>query len=783
MARKKKKQTPTTSPRPTPVKIRNAMEQGRSQRAFEMARELYQDQQTRANSELLKDAAEVRSRDLLAERRIDPAANVLLEVGRVTKDEDLIANAAKLLAVSEQFAKATELQEEVEDPSRKQLILCHVLDKALVMGSAARKHVPAEYQKDFDAVLAAFAHSEKGEDEKVTELLKGFGLRSPFLEWKILLRGLLAYYAGDDQKAIENWQRLDSNRLTFRTVLPLRFSIDSSFATQQRPITQQRLQQEVDALQGDKIIQGLRVVQSNLDNPETMGEAFRAAGRIRPLLREKSPAHLARLSQCFYWAIIHHGDADDLPRFRQTFDPVKDDPDLERLEALAMEVRGQLPLAHQAWQDFEKTVTKSNFWHDSIKNRVRALVWERLGENAGQVPDEEEMDDVEEFFPFAGMKPQRPKPLKPGAIECYEKSLELDPTQASVYQSLYDEYKRKDEHAKATEVAKRWVAQFPDDASAAELLGDALMEIESYREALEIYKKAYQANPLEQRLGWKLSDANAYTARTYVEEGNFDEARSHFEAALKHNQRRFAFTILCKWAACEYKAEEPERAEELLARASKEQPSRLAIVFSILIDLIRLKLSKLKNKYNKEFNALLAEKPTGQAAGALAAISAGYKHAGVQYYGQKTHEKKVTDYLKKALTEVQFTNDELKQVVTGLMAYDKKTLFLDYVSLGQKKFPKDVFYYMVELQHLMSNRGRFGFVDFRRIHTLIEKARKLVEEMPKSEEQQKIASQLSQAQAMLEAMNPFARLFGGMGGMGGMFGSFDDEYDDEDEYY
>ncbi|MGF1578434.1 MAG: tetratricopeptide repeat protein [Gemmataceae bacterium] len=778
MARKKKNQKPATVAKPTIAKVRNALNQGRSQKAFEMVKELYQAQKTATHRELLKEVGDVRSRDLLVERRVDQAADVLLEVGRTTNDPEFIANAAKLITVSGQFAKALGLQQEVEDPVHKRLILCHVLDKALLTGTPAREHVPEEYRDEFDTILAAFAASERGEDEKVGELLKKIGLRSPFLDWKVVLRGLLAYYAGDDQKAIDNWERLNPDRLPFRTVLPLRFSLDAPFATQQPPEVQQRLQQEFDALQGDKIIQGLRVVQANLDQSETLPEAFRAAGKVRPLLREESPEHLARLSQCFYWAIIHHGNPDDLSRFRKTFDPVLDDPHLDRLEAVAMELRGQLEDAHKAWQAFEKSIVGNKSWHDSTKARVRALIWERMGQNAEQVPDAAEMEEVEQFLPFpSSMMPPKPQPLKPGVIECYEKSLEFDPTRASTYRSLYEKHKHNEELAKAVEVAKQWVAQLPDDASATEFLGDALMETGSYREAREAYQKAHQANPLEQSLGWKLADANAYVARTFVEEDNYDEARKAFEAALLYNQRRYTYPILCKWAACEYKAGETEKAEELLARASKEQPSRLAIVFSILIDLIRLKLNKLKTQYNKEFNALLAEKPTGAGAAALASISAGYKHAGVEYYGQKTHEKKVTDYLKKALKETPFTNEELQQVVGGLLLHQKKTLFLDYVAHGQRKFPEDIFFYMAELQYHMENRGRYGSIDFLRVRMLLQKARQLVDKMPRSEEQQRLAGQLGQAEHMLEAMNPFARLFGGLGGM---FNPFGDDYDDEE---
>ena len=56
--------------------------------------------------------------------------------------------------------------------------------------------------------MQAFAQVQAGQDEAARETLQPIGLRSPFLEWKVLLRGLIAYYQSDDVRALDNWQRL-----------------------------------------------------------------------------------------------------------------------------------------------------------------------------------------------------------------------------------------------------------------------------------------------------------------------------------------------------------------------------------------------------------------------------------------------------------------------------------------------------------------------------------------------------------------------------------------------
>ena len=69
--------------------------------------------------------------------------------------------------------------------------------------------------------------------------------------------------------------------------------------------------------------------------------------------------------------------------------------------------------------------------------------------------------------------------------------------------------------------------------------------------------------------------------------------------------------MLCKWAACEFKAGEPEKAEGLLQRAHAEEDNRLAVAFSMLIETIRFKLpKKLKDRFDKEVKECLAQPPT-----------------------------------------------------------------------------------------------------------------------------------------------------------------------------
>src|SRR5262249_56926659 len=81
----------------------------------------------------------------------------------------------------------------------------------------------------------AFRQSAAGLDDAARETLQGIGLSSPFLDWKLLVRGLLAYYQNDDARAAENWSRLDPERLPAQLAAPLRYAADAEFRKAQPP--------------------------------------------------------------------------------------------------------------------------------------------------------------------------------------------------------------------------------------------------------------------------------------------------------------------------------------------------------------------------------------------------------------------------------------------------------------------------------------------------------------------------------------------------------------------
>jgi tetratricopeptide (TPR) repeat protein len=375
--------------------------------------------------------------------------------------------------------------------------------------------------------------------------------------------------------------------------------------------------------------------------------------------------------------------------------------------------------------------------------------------------------------------PDRPRPLKPSAEECFKKSLALAPDQVETHEELFRYYRQHDQDDKAVRAANDLLARFPDRVEALADLGELHMNQQRYAEALTCFQRALKNNPLDRRLRERVSAAHLYVARTHAEAGRFDEARREYQASIAIGEGNHS-AALCKWAACEFKAGDTARGEELLQKALAElgdAGNELAVAYSMLIEVIRLKLpGTYKTRFNKIFNEGLAAPPTGKAAAELAANTASHQVAGITYHGQKTHQKKVLDYLKKA-EKASFTEDELERLCRALLPLKSYRLANSYFALGQRKFPKNpMFPYLLAQNELGRGPGNFNPWQVRQA---LEKAEKLAQDLPRDKKQEELLERIRERLELVGSFNPFARIFGGDFDP---FGYYDDDDDYEDEY-
>jgi tetratricopeptide (TPR) repeat protein len=607
-------------------------------------------------------------------------------------------------------------------------------DAAMEIGPPARGRLPESHRPAFDAACDAFALFESGHDEAAREKLQAVGLSSPFLDWKLLLRGLIAHAAGDPSRALDNWSRLAPGRLPARLIAPLRFALDPPFRTAQPPGMQAQLQSK-----GDRLIGGLaprlRELQRLLARPR-LDNAFRQAESILPELKRDLPEAVGRIADCFRAAIVGHGEPADIDRYRRLFGAPPDDPTLARLEALAAEERHAWSASHTLWQRFEATVIDCPAWPAADRDRVRAHVWCRMGRNADNAAKD-------------GRR------LQPNAETCYRRAAELAPGFLEPHEQLFKMLRHRNRLAPALAAGKRLVKQFPDHGPALEAMADLCQTRGHAAEALEYARRALAANPLDRRLRGKLAEIHRVRARALAAMADYAGAEAELAESFTLSDRRAEIGPLALSAVIAYKSGNAATAEERVRRATAIGPTA---AYPLAAEAVRFTLPKpLKRRFEAEFATVLAAPATGPAAVNLAAAFLDQTRHGA-YVGQKGHERKVRTYIEAALKREPAEAD-LVRLCHRLRDLDWLRLLKKSAAYGQTRFTRNPFFPFFEAAAQLPPADRlFGRAAWK-VEPLLEKARRLAENYPPDDELRRMLEELDEVRRVLAVPAPFAHVF------------------------
>jgi tetratricopeptide (TPR) repeat protein len=368
-----------------------------------------------------------------------------------------------------------------------------------------------------------------------------------------------------------------------------------------------------------------------------------------------------------------------------------------------------------------------------------------MGANAAAVPDLEGLPLPE----FLRDHPARPRPLRPSAEQCFEQSLKFAPDVLETHENLVELYRVQRKLNKAVAAARRLLERFPDHVPTLVTLGDLRMGAHDYAEGIALFERAVQHNPLDRSLRKRLSTAHIFRARDHAEAARFEDARAEYRAALALAERRDNSSVYCKWAACEFRARDAARAEELLGQALADAGSRLAVAYSMLIEAIRLRLTPQKKRFNDEFNALLAGPEDGASAAAVAETAASHVAAAITYHGQKTHEKKVLSYLQKALP-APMAEDQLERICEALVSLEQLRLLKEYAWHGHRRYPKNPYFvfFQAESCRPQTMYGRTAH----QLRELLEEARRLAQALPPDPRRDALLEQIRRREEMAAAM-------------------------------
>lgn len=629
------KRKPAAPPPPTPDRVAKLARAGDYTIALDVARALVTLAPTPEHQALLR-------------RTLADAAAYFADHDRAADFNRVLAEAADLDPADRAVLLArggrTDDALALADDASRPRVFAHAADRAVRLHTNA--FLPPELHVGFDAVLLGFRKHEAGDEAGAREALEPIGLRSPFLEWKVLLRGLMAYAASDDARAAENFARLDPSRLPARLAAPLRFAVDPAFKQAQPTESAAALSARLRKLTPSPAVEHLRAIARELGRDKPLTPAFRAAELAVPHLRSFAPDLVPRLANCLYHAVVSQGQPEDLAKYRRLFGSPPDDPNFHKLQAMIGEQIGDPAGTHAHWLKYEAWLaTRPPGWPAAVADRARAEVWTHLGVNADKAADADEEPELGFFAPPRRKKP--PKPLDPPAAACFTKAAELAPDSPDAARRVFEALVEAGRPADAEAAARAYLARKPDDAFALVALGSLIRTQGRAAEAAEVLLRALPLNPLDRATRIQASTALVAEARAALAGGKLADAKAALAILDKHDafltEMAPAGRLVLRAVALQ-KLGRADEAAAARAAALAVPGARLGVGYRLMVD---SQLAKLKPADKKaadaQWAAALVPAPLPLEVQQLLAAYDLYRLDAVTYRGQKTHEKKLLD--------------------------------------------------------------------------------------------------------------------------------------------
>jgi tetratricopeptide (TPR) repeat protein len=706
------------APAATPLtrRIEAALKEGRIPQALELAKQFARQEPGPASLALQRKCYLTAAEAQVHRGAFREAHSVLNEAEKLNVDDGAWwEKLAELRADLGDHTRAMQLLDKAPSSNARPRVLGRVVDRAVSEGPAGKEMLPTDLRPQFDLIRQAFADYEAGRDEPAREKLNGIGLNSPFLEWKLLLRGLIAWSASDSARAVENWSRLSPDRLPAKLADPFRVITDKSYAATLPANRLTAVSRQAETLMGG-VADGLRRLRKQLANDETIPEAIETARIVVPELKRIAPELLPRLANIFYWTLVGCGQPEDLPRFNRIFGPPADDPQFFRLQAMVMESTQRLDQAHGFWAKYEDGIAKTPArWPGEQGKRARALVFERMGRLARDWLQDEGDDDDElfGFFEFfernQRRQPRARKPLRPTPEECFRKAGELAPDWVKPAMELLQEY--GGDAGKAYPAVAEVLARFPNDLKVLECAADFYERIGDMSKAHECIRRALAANPLDRDLREQASNLALHEARRQGTEKEYEAARAALREAADLGGGASSPAVLALAAAIELAARDTQAFETHRDTLMNQPDGLLAGAYRLMVEGSRLKLKKKDlGEYQTAFTEGLAGPVTARGLAQLLDAVAQYQQEPTKYRGLQSHAKKVLERVV-AFGTSEIAIDELLRLCFMLHHYNLYKPLQSLAEAGVQRFPADPHFHFFAAEAMLSRR-RSDYVNY-----------------------------------------------------------------------
>lgn len=424
------------------------------------------------------------------------------------------------------------------------------------------------------AVQEALAAVSAGDYAAAAAHVRAIGRNSVFANWRMFVKGLTAFYAGEDEKALDAFGRLPAGTGPAAAAQPFRLLIDEGF---QWPESNK----EQDAL----IAQACEIA----DLPKQLAEALPRAdylwrvGRLRDscrLMRDSAkefptdaPTALGRLSEFYLNAALNLPPDQAGEYVRHVLRPLHEGrcrswveaAMLWRIKCLAYEDALEDQGLWDCWTEFLEAYADAY----EPNERLESLVFLHLGAEFSVLVDAPYGFRV----PYSRRRARDCLRNAKMATAAFRLSVERNPEDRDAHCRLADVLSATGEKSKLNRLLDEMIRKFPDDKETLLRTGQACILRKSQVKGVKYLEAAVHLDPLDRRARELLSIGYLHLANRYFSERRIEKGREIYQKAVENaypDARNFnlgrAF-ICVRWAAREFFFGELQAGNALLEQA------------------------------------------------------------------------------------------------------------------------------------------------------------------------------------------------------------------------
>jgi len=726
-------------------------------------------------------------------------ARHLLDFG--VTDAKLVEDFPPLLVRLGLAQDAFRIQGRLESPESQDRLVLLAADQAVLHPERSRPPSP-EIGQEAALVRQALEAIHAADEAAALGLVRDIARSSPLSEWKLLVRGLAAFYRGDHGECQANWNRLDPGRAPLRIARHLQnLQQDQS----ERDGGLSDFEKLETLVYGERILPRLREL-SDLVAKNRWADVLRRITSLRISLSAVAPRLAEKLTSSLLAPLLEHATSLDyasgtrlLREFTQVAVPLAIDPGWNRLWALTWERPFDgVSVAIKYWTKYIADLGTCSALKAEERLLAQALVWKHMAQLYLDELDDcsEEDEDLDFDDDFEDDLELDEVQLARQATNFIERSLQLAPRHRPTYDLLVQVCQLSSEPERLTEAKRRILEVFPEDLETLLEMAVELHDRGEPEQALEVLSRARRLKPLDDALVNLEMMIRTSLARGLALQRRWDEGRAQFAAMeqLRPDELR-AFDYLARKAIFETKAGQGDLADRFEREAAALLPEPAPLWLSLHVESIRYKLTKAtQNHYADLWNRELRKKCRSETAGAMASFLIAFLALDVDYDGRDHHTQELLKYVRRT-TRLNYRLEDLESVCEFLGHFPKENgLTRKLVQRGLKAKPESAVLHLVAAGVEMSAPG--AFLQFQYIRSHLQEALRLAEAstrrremlmVPKIKQMLSVCSELHSRAAGI----PFAAP-GGMPFQSGAPGSIEDflsvflgaaydEDEDEDE--